>query len=66
MDLFLNFDRVICKCNGSLEERIWIKFGIQEGTGGCKGPGGKNCKETLMLHASLFIQWSTFTSCMCF
>ena len=55
MDLFLNFDRVICKCNGSLEERICIKFGIQEGTGGCKGPRGKNCKETLMSHASLFI-----------
>ena len=36
-----NFDRVIWNVNGNLEGRIWIKFGIQEGTGGCKGPGGK-------------------------
>ena len=38
---FLNFDRVSQNVNGNLEREIWIKFGIWQRTGGCKGPGGK-------------------------
>ena len=38
---FLNFDRVSWNVNGNLERKFWIKFGIQQGTGGCKGSGGK-------------------------